>query len=76
MNWIQKILALLQFAPSILQLILAIESAIGPGQGPLKKSIVMTSLPADTPKDIQDGVSNMVDRQVVALNAAGTFKKG
>ena len=76
MNWIQKILALIQFAPSILQLIVAIEGIFGAGNGSAKKALVMATLPDSTPPEITDGVSKMVDKHVAALNSAGVFKKG
>jgi hypothetical protein len=69
---IQDVLALIQFAPSILQLIVQIEGVFGAGSGAMKKTIIMNSVAA-APPTVQSHVSNFIDATVKTMNEAGKF---
>lgn len=70
MNWLQLVLALIQMAPSVIQAIQQAETTLGPGNGPAKKAMVLAPLAAtaDTPPEVTNGVSNMIDTIVSAIN--------
>jgi len=71
MNWIQIVLALVQLTPDIIKLILQAEQIFGAGQGPAKKAFVMSPVTAAAPPEFSTKVSDMVEAQIAALNAAG-----
>jgi len=75
MGWLQIVLALVQLTPNIVQLILQVEQIFGAGQGPAKKVFIMSEITQAAPSEFSDKVSNMVDMQVAALNAAGKLPK-
>lgn len=72
MNWLLIATQVIQLLPSILQAIMEIEKAVGPGNGDVKKAIVMSALPDGAPVE---KVSAAVDASVKALNVAGKLTK-
>ena len=81
MNWISLIVAALSQLPNI---IVAIETIIGAGNGTQKKSIAVSTVTAPatlagaTPEQIQSLTSaagTIIDATVTSLNAAGVFKQ-
>ena len=82
MNWLQKLLALLQLVPSILTTIVQVESVfqaagVATGTGASKKDVVMAAVTSatDVAPEIVASVGNTADKIVGALNAGGVFKK-
>lgn len=66
MDWFTRILQLFQLAPAILQTIHQVEVIIGPGNGDVKKAIVM----APVPPQLASEVSTLIDNIVTAMNTA------
>lgn len=77
---------LLKLTPSIIQLIFAIETAIGPGNGPIKLNLLLNSVntaaeaipevAADIKSnDAQAAITKLVGTTVAVLNTSGVFKK-
>lgn len=65
MKWLEMIFALAKLAPEVIKLIGEVETAVGPGNGPAKKALVMAPL-AGAPADIQSTISGFVDQVVAA----------
>jgi len=74
MGWLSTVLALIQLAPSILQLIAQVETIFGAGNGAMKKQIVMAPLAA-APQSVQDQASKFIDNTVAAANQVGAMGK-
>ncbi len=72
MKWLQTTLALVQFAPSLLQLIVSVEALFPKGAGAAKKAIVMASV-ASSGAAVAESAGVFVDATVKQLNAAGVF---
>lgn len=69
MKWFELALKLLQIAPQLLALIASVETAIGDGNGALKKSLVMAPLAA-APVELHDAASKYVDDVLAAKKVA------
>ncbi len=69
MNWFELALKLFQLAPQLVALIGAVETAIGAGNGPAKKALVMLPL-ASAPPELKAVASTFVDNVVTEKNKA------
>jgi hypothetical protein len=69
---LQDILAVMQLIPSVLTLIGQVETALGAGNGMVKKAIIMAPLVPLSP-GVQSGVSNFIDKTVSVMNSVGKF---
>jgi len=67
LNILQLILALLQLAPVIAQGIVTVEGAVGRGNGPAKKAILMTAVDSATPPEIKAKIGELIDQQATLL---------
>jgi hypothetical protein len=74
MKWLQMAMALFQLMPEIFKLIGEAETAIGAGNGALKKSLVMAPLAvAGAPADVTTKIGNLIDTVVSAKNTAAVL---
>ena len=69
MNWLQMILAFTQIAPNIIATIGQVQQAIGKGNGPVKKAIVMNAVTHPSmPQPLVDKISSFVDSTAQSIN--------
>lgn len=66
MTWLTIIVQLFQLLPGLLAMIKQVETIVGPGNGGVKKAIVMAPLTATpaTPANLVAAVSTLVDKVV------------
>lgn len=75
MNWLKL---LVQYLPTILQLVVSVEQTMGAGNGAAKKQVILDVLTASPPV-LADGatktasVAAIIDVVVAALNKAGAL---
>lgn len=85
MNWLNYFAVIMQALPSILQFIIGIENAVGPGQGPAKAALLVDTVQAAVQADpntaaavqghdLPVAVNGIATAVVKGLKATGTFK--
>jgi hypothetical protein len=84
MSWFQWIQFILALMPQIFQIIVAIEEAIGAGNGQAKKVAALNSITTAAVlaganekqvSSLTNTLSGVIDAQVGIMNTAGTLKK-
>jgi len=76
LDYIAKAMAFLQLVPGILDLIAKIQGIVGPGNGPVKKALVMAGLPEDLPAELAAKASAYIDKVVGGLKEVGLDAAG
>ena len=78
MNWLTILNLIIQLLPTLIQAIVTVEQAIGPGNGAAKKTLV-TGIVNDAlgsqSTEMAPHVSTLIDNTVSAMNTAGKFQK-